>query len=313
MLIVSADETVDALPFDTLIPALRAGFARGATTPPRHHHQIDETTGSTLLLMPSWQADGLLGVKLVNVFPENNAHGRPALSSAYVLARADTGEHLAVIDGNELTRRRTVATAALASSYLARPDSRVHLVVGAGHVGSLIAAAHAAVLDITTVLVHDQHRASAEALVARLRASGADAHVAVDLDTAVPDADVISCATLATSPIIRGELLRPGTHLDLVGSFRPEMREADDACLTRGVVYVDSNNALDESGDLTQPLATGVITRDDVTATLPQLCRNEAPGRRNAHEITVFKAVGTALADLTAAALVHHHVLRHAG
>ncbi|GAA1959104.1 ornithine cyclodeaminase family protein [Amycolatopsis minnesotensis] len=313
MHIVSADETANALPFDALIPALREGFARGATTPPRHHHQIDEIAGSTLLLMPSWRAGGLLGVKLVNVFPENSGHGRPALSSAYILASADTGEHLAVIDGNELTRRRTVATAALASSYLARPGSRTHLVVGAGHIGSLAAAAHAAVLGITTVLVHDQRRESAQLLVTRLRESGMDAHVADDLDAAVPDADVVSCATLATSPIIRGELLRPGTHLDLVGSFRPDMREADDTCLTRGVLYIDSDIALDESGDLTQPLAAGVITRDAVAATLPQLCRGEAPGRRSDHEITVFKAVGTALADLTAAALVHQHTLHHSG
>ncbi|MGW7538593.1 ornithine cyclodeaminase family protein [Amycolatopsis sp. NPDC054798] len=313
MYIVSADETANALPFDALIPALREGFARGAATPPRHHHRIDESAGATLLVMPSWRAGGLLGVKLVNVFPGNGALGRPALSSAYVLASADTGEHLAVIDGNELTRRRTVATAALASSYLARPDSRTHLVVGAGHIGSLAAEAHAAVLGITTVLVHDQRRESAEQLVLRIRQSGVDAQVADDLDAAVPEADVISCATLATSPIIRGELLRPGTHLDLVGSFRPDMREADDACLTRGVLYIDSAIALDESGDLTQPLAAGVITPDAVTATLPQLCRGEALGRRGDRQITVFKAVGTALADLAAAELVHRRVLQPAG
>ncbi|AUI61181.1 ornithine cyclodeaminase family protein [Amycolatopsis sp. BJA-103] len=313
MYTVSAEETAAALPFGALIPALREGLARGATTPPRHHHQIDKTAGSTLLLMPSWRSGGLLGVKLVNVFPENSARGRPALSSAYVLASANTGEHLGVIDGNELTRRRTVATAALASSYLARPDSRVHLVVGAGHIGSLAAEAHATVLGIRTVLVHDQRREAAAALVTRLRESDVDAHVADDLDTAIPRADVISCATLATSPIIRGELLTPGTHLDLVGSFRQDMREADDTCLTRGTLYIDSEIALDESGDLTQPLLDGIITRDAVAATLPQLCRREALGRRDDHQITVFKAVGTALADLAAAALVHRSRVQPAG
>ncbi len=312
MYLVSAEDTARALPFDALIPALREGFARGATVPPRHHHLVDDQGGATTLLMPAW-GDGLLGVKLVNVFPGNSALGRPALSSAYVLASARTGEHLAVIDGNELTRRRTVATSALAASYLARPDSRVHLVVGAGHIGSLVAQAHAAVRDIETALVHSRRRASAEALVDRLRASGVDARVVDDLDSAVSEADVISCCTLATSPIIRGELLRPGTHLDLIGSFRPTMREADDACLERGVLYIDTEVALSETGDLTQPLAAGVITRDAVAGTLPQLCTGAASGRRDDSQITVFKSVGTALADLAAAALVHRASVRPRG
>ncbi|GAB3568774.1 ornithine cyclodeaminase family protein [Amycolatopsis endophytica] len=296
MLTVSADDTARALEFGALIPALREGLARGATAPPRHHHSVGEE--ATLLLMPSWQGD-LLGVKLVNVFPANRARGLPALSSAYVLASAETGEHLAVIDGDELTRRRTVATSALASSYLARPDSRVLLVVGAGHIGSLAAQAHAAVLGIETVLVHNRSRPAASELVDRLRASGLDASVVGDLDAAVPEADVITCATLATSPVIRGGLLRPGTHLDLVGSFRPDMREADAECLSRGTVFVDSEIALTESGDLAgfDPAA--------VAATLPQLCRGEAPGRRDDTQITVFKAVGTAVADLAAAELAY--------
>ncbi|MEU8826520.1 ornithine cyclodeaminase family protein [Streptomyces sp. NPDC048636] len=310
MLHFTAENTIRALPFDALVPALRDGFARGARTPPRHHHTLDEASDATLLLMPSWTQGtwpegDFVGVKLVNVFPGNADRGRPALSSAYLLASAATGEHLALIDGNELTRRRTVATSALAASYLARPDSATLLVIGAGHIAGLVAAAYRSVLDIRTVLIHDRTPAHAERLAGSLRAEGMDARVAPDRAEAVASADVISCATLATEPLVRGEWLRPGTHLDLIGSFRPTMREADDTCVRRGSVYVDTPVALAESGDLTQPIASGALDPDDVVGTLPRLCLEEVPGRRDREEITVFKTVGSGLADLAAAALVY--------
>jgi ornithine cyclodeaminase/alanine dehydrogenase-like protein (mu-crystallin family) len=305
MLIITAEQTAQALTFDALIPALREGFARGAHTPDRHHHTIDAARDATLLLMPSWSDGEYLGVKLVNVFPANAEAGHPALSSAFVLASATTGEHLAVIDGNELTRRRTVATSALAASYLAREDSSVHLIVGTGHVGSLATAAYHSVLDIRTVLVHDRVPAHAERLAGTLRRDGVDARPVTDLATAAADADVITCATLATRPLIHGDWLRPGTHLDLIGSFRPTMRETDDECVRRGTVYIDTHVALSESGDLTQPIAGGVLSRDAIAGTLAELCRGDVPGRRDPDQITVFKSVGSALADLTAAALVH--------
>ncbi|MBK1783867.1 ornithine cyclodeaminase family protein [Prauserella cavernicola] len=304
---VSAEQTALALPFATLVPALRDGFARGATTPPRHHHVVNADADATLLLMPSWTDGEFLGVKLVNVFPGNNERGLPALSSAFVLASAVTGEHLAVIDGNELTRRRTVATSALAASYLARPDSRVHLVVGTGHIGSLVPAAYASVLELDTVLVHDRDADRAARFAAELREQGHHAEPVADLAAAARRADVITCATLATEPIIRGEWLRPGTHLDLIGSFRRTMRESDDECVRRGTVYVDTPVACDESGDLTQPIAAGVLDPAAIAGDLAQLCRDELPGRRDADEITVFKTVGSGLADLTAAALAYRH------
>jgi ornithine cyclodeaminase/alanine dehydrogenase-like protein (mu-crystallin family) len=310
MLIVNSEDTAAALAFGDLIPALRDGFARGAHTPDRHHHAIDAETDATLLLMPSWTDGEYLGVKLVNVFPANSESGLPALSSAFVLASAATGQHLAVIDGNELTRRRTVATSALAASYLARKDSSVHLVVGTGHVGSLAAAAYAAVFDIQTVLVYDRNPEAAQRLVTRLAREGIDARPVTVLSTAVAQADIVTCATLATTPIIRGEWLRPGTHLDLIGSFRPTMREADDECVRRGTVYIDSPVALDESGDLTQPVASGVLDPADIAGTLPELCRGGVPARTGDEEITVFKTVGTALADLTAAAQVYRAARR---
>ncbi|GHI98623.1 MULTISPECIES: ornithine cyclodeaminase family protein [Streptomyces] len=305
MLHIDAEQTVAALPFDRLVPALRDGFVRGAHSPDRHHHAVDGGGDATLLLMPAWSEGGFLGVKLVNVFPRNAALGRPALSSAYILASAVTGEHLAVIDGDELTRRRTMATSALAATYLARPDSGVLLVVGAGHVASRTADAYRSVLGIHTVLVHSRSGDSARRLADRLSGQGLDARAVTDLPAAVAEADVVSCATLATEPVVRGEWLRPGTHLDLVGSFRPTMRESDDQCVRRGSVFIDTPQAVRESGDLTQPLESGVLTPDDIRGTLSGLCGGTVPGRRSPEEITVFKSVGSALADLTAAAAVY--------
>ncbi|WP_028935221.1 ornithine cyclodeaminase family protein [Pseudonocardia spinosispora] len=309
MLIINAADTVRALGFDALIPALRDGFARGGHTPHRHHHVIDADTDATLLLMPSWTDGDHLGVKLVSVFPANSSAGRPALSSAFVLASARTGEHLAVIDGNELTRRRTVATSALAASYLARQKSRVHLIVGAGHVGSLVASAYAEVLDIQTVLIHDRDPAAAARLRAQLAGAGTDAQVVTQLSEAAGRADVITCATLATEPVIHGSWLRPGTHLDLIGSFRTSMRESDDDCVRQATIYLDSPVALEESGDLTQPIAAGVLDPATIAATLPELCRGDVPVRRDDGQITLFKTVGTALADLTAASLVYRDAI----
>nr|WP_198151243.1 hypothetical protein [Kibdelosporangium sp. MJ126-NF4]CEL13435.1 Ornithine cyclodeaminase [Kibdelosporangium sp. MJ126-NF4]CTQ99124.1 Ornithine cyclodeaminase (EC 4.3.1.12) [Kibdelosporangium sp. MJ126-NF4] len=184
MLTITADDTARALAFDTLIPALREGFRRGAHTPDRHTHSLDENSGASLLLMPSWSDDAYLGVKLVTIFPGNNALGRPALSSAYILSSATTGEHLAVLDGDELTRRRTTATSVLAASYLARPDSEVLLVVGAGHIGRMLPAAYRSRFDLHTVLVHDTDPAAAQRLADTLRANGLGTEVVTDLATA---------------------------------------------------------------------------------------------------------------------------------
>jgi ornithine cyclodeaminase/alanine dehydrogenase-like protein (mu-crystallin family) len=305
MLNIDAEQTIRALPFRNLLHALKEGFVQGANTPDRHHHTIDADTDATLLLMPAWFDHDFLGVKLVNVFPANTLHEKPALSSVFVLASATTGEHLAIIDGNELTRRRTVATSALAASYLARAESTTHLVVGAGHVGSLTVEAYRSVFDIRTVLVHDQSVGNARRLTDTLRQQGLDACVVGDLASAAAAADIITCATLATEPIIQGDWLRPGTHLDLIGSFRPTMREADDQCIRRGTVFIDTPQALRESGDLTQPLDAGILTSGDIAGTLHDLCAGTVHGRRTQEEITIFKAVGSALADLAVASAVY--------
>jgi ornithine cyclodeaminase/alanine dehydrogenase-like protein (mu-crystallin family) len=301
---IDAESTRNALPFARLIPALRAAFAATATVPDRHHHGVGEGQDATLLLMPAWD-DDYLGVKLVNVFPRNAHVGRPALSSTFLLASARTGEFLALIDGGEITRRRTVAASAVAAGYLARPESRRHLVVGAGSVGSLVVDAYREVLQISRVDVYDAHAGQSAGLVERLRAQGVDAYVVSDLRSAVEVADVITCATLATEPVVLGEWLSPGVHLDLIGSFTPTMREVDDAAIRRSSIFIDTPSALYESGDLSTPIADGVLTPADVRGDLADLCGGRVSGRSDSAEITLFKSVGTALEDLAAARLAY--------
>ena len=307
MRILSADETRNLLPFDALIDALREMFRAGAAAPLRHHHTIalDGLPDATLLLMPAWNPAGLGGVKIVNVNPGNAASGMPALSSSYLLFDAGTGRHLAMLDGGEITNRRTAAAAALAASYLARKDTRRLLVVGAGRVASNLADAFRAVRPIEDVAVWDIDAGMAERLAQRLNGAGFRAAVAADLEAAVAGADIISCATLAIDPLIAGAWLRPGQHLDLIGSFRPHMREADDAAVTRARVYIDTEGALKESGDLIGPIRSGVLTEEQIAGDLFGLCRGTASGRVDEREITLFKATGTALSDLAAATLAH--------
>ncbi|MDE2093454.1 MAG: ornithine cyclodeaminase family protein [Burkholderiales bacterium] len=307
MQIVDAAATRRHLGMAPLIEALRAMFVAGCEVPLRHVHRIDGAHGSeggTLLLMPAWRAGARLGIKTVTIFPGNSAAGRPGLHSTYLLFDATTGAPLAQLDGNEITSRRTAAAAALAASFLARPDARRLLVVGAGRVAALLAEAMQAVRPITEVQVWNHRPASALALAARLRDAGFEAHATDDLAGAVAGADIVSCATLSTTPLVRAEWLRAGTHLDLIGSFTPQMREADAACFAACHVYIDTGEALAKSGDLLQAVAEGTFNESQVQGTLAELCAGTRPGRANPAQRTLFKAVGSALEDLAAAELV---------
>lgn len=311
--LVDAATAHAALPFPMLVAALRAGFADPAiTVPPRPVLQVpaasDAAAGTpptVSLLMPAWRPGGCYAVKIVNVQPGNAARGLPAVHASVLLHDAATGRPLALIDGDAVTLRRTAAASALAASFLARSDARRLLVCGAGRVASLLPAAHASVRpSIEQVMVWARRPAAAEALAAQLRQQGFAAQAAHDLEAAVRAADVVSCATLAEAPLVRGDWLAPGSHLDLVGSFTPAMREADSAAFAGARWCVDTDEALAKSGDLLAPLADGTIRREDCAGTLAALCRGAAPGRQAAAERTVFKSVGTALEDLVAAELV---------
>jgi ornithine cyclodeaminase len=300
-----------------LADALQAAFVRGAQVPLRHAHALAPT--DTLLLMPAWD-ERLLITKLVTVIP-----GAPSTVEATVMAldRA-TGHPLAVLDGEALTLRRTAATSALAARHLALPDVDTLLVVGTGRLAAWMARAHVALRPgLKRVLVWGRRFEAAQALAGELRAEFTAAPspdgaaqalpnlMAVPpegLEAAVRQARLITCATTSTEPLVRGAWLAPGTHLDLVGGFKPHMREADDEAVARARIVVDTHaGAGAEAGDLVQPLQRGVITRDAVLGELAELLRGECVGGRSPQDITLFKSVGTALEDLAAARLVLGH------
>lgn len=304
---LAAARVHDALPYPALIDALRQAFAMPAEVPRRHAHDL--CGQGTLLLMPAWQAGGYLGVKLVSVMPGNRTRGLPTVHALYVLMDAQSGAPLALLDGEELTLRRTAAVSALASSVLSRADSRTLLLVGCGRLAPEMAVAHCAVRDIGQVLVWGRDSLKVSDALVRIRAAGLPAAIALEpvasLEQACAQADIICCATTSTEPLVHAAWLRPGTHVDLVGGFRPDMREADDALICSARLFVDTlEGALTEAGDLVQPLQAGLLSRDAVLAELSMLMRGEQRGRADADEITLFKSVGSALADLAAAARV---------
>lgn len=306
MRFIDASETRRHLAFPALIEALRERFVAGCEVPLRHVHRVGAAAGGTdgsLLLMPAWRPGRRLGIKTVTVFPGNAAFGKPALHSTYLLFDAATGEPLAQIDGDEITSRRTAAASALAASFLARSDATRLLVVGAGRVASLMPDALRAVRRIDEVQVWARRPAAARDLAVQLRSDGFAAAACGDLDAAVRRADIVSCATLSTAPLIRGDALQPGTHLDLIGSFTPEMREGDAACFGRSRVFVDTEEALAKSGDVLEAIAAGAFGAAALQGTLADLCRGVRTGRVDPGERTLFKSVGTALEDLAAAEL----------
>lgn len=307
MLVFDAEATRRALPYPALIEALRRRFAAGCEVPPRHVHAVagaDGQPAGTTLIMPAWVPGGRLGIKTVNVFPANAARGLPALHATYALFDAATGVPLALLDGSEITTRRTVAASALAASYLAREDARTLLVVGAGRLAREVPAAlRVARPGLVRLRVWARRPEQAQALARDWLGQGLDAAAAPDLEVAVREADIVSCVTLATAPLVRGEWLAAGSHLDLVGGFTPQMRECDAEAVRRARVWVDTPEALAKAGDLLQAQAESAFDPASVQGTLADLCGGRSGGRRSAGERTLFKSVGTALEDLAAAEL----------
>jgi ornithine cyclodeaminase len=311
MQIISAAEVEAALDWDSLIERLRQTFRSGAEVPARHHHEIAEGQSSrgSLLLMPAWQAGRTIGIKIATVFPENGERGLPSVMGAFLLLDGRSGSPRALIDGPTLTLKRTAAASALASRYLSRPDCERLLMVGTGSLAPYQIMAHAAVRPICNVLIWGRSPDKAAKLAKRL--DRADFRVAAteDLETAARGAHIISCATLTKAPLIRGDWLQPGQHLDLVGGFRPDMRETDDAAIRRARIFVDTRaGAFAEAGDIVQPMESGLLDAEDVAGDLFDLTRGERAGRRFYDQITLFKSVGTALEDLAAAGLAAERV-----
>lgn len=310
MRLISADQVDEILDWHQLINCLREGFRGDTVTPARHQHTIalPQQPDATLLLLPAWRTGLIAGVKVVSVFPGNADRGLPAVEGIYYLMNGNTGQPLAVIDGARLTLWKTAAGSALAATYLAREDAKELLLVGTGRLAPFLARAHCSIRSYRRVRVWGRDRKKSSAVAASLSKLGLPADSVVNLDDAVRNADVISCATLATRPLIADRSLAAGTHLDLVGSFSPGMREADDDAVRRATVFVDTREASEKAGDIVQPLESGILRREDIAADLFDLCRGTHGGRSSKDEVTVFKSAGSAMMDLAAAWLAYEAV-----
>jgi ornithine cyclodeaminase len=308
MILVDAETADRLLDFPALIEALRDGHRAGVEGFGRLLMEQPDPAGGTdgFLAMAAWQRGAAFGVKLATVFAHNAAAGLPNIASVYVLFDGTNGRPLLTIDATPLTVRKTAADSALAADYLARPDAATLLVVGAGAQAPWMVAAHRTVRPtLARVLVWNRTPAAAHALAAALRRKGVAGQAVADLRKATAAADVITCVTASTAPLIRGEWLRPGTHLDLVGGYTPSMRESDDTAVRRSLVFVDTRRfTLHDAGDISQPLRDGVIGEADVLADLFELVRGEVPGRRDPSDITLFKNAGGGHLDLMAARLI---------
>ncbi len=314
MLLINDEQIVAALPYHALIGALENMFRSDYEMPVRHHHFYATATGheSTLILMPAWNKQ-YLGVKQVVVAGQNSQKNLPAIHALYTLSDAATGIPLAIMNAAELTSRRTACTSALAARYLAPKQARKLLVVGGGKVASHLIQAHKQVRSYDTVSVWMRNTDKLAAFIAQLKEQGIEAVAVADLEAAVREADVISTATLSKEPVIKGEWVKKGAHLDLIGSHKPDTREVDDEAILKSELYVDSREgALHETGELAIPIAKGILQPADVRASIKELCKGSHPGRQSEDETTLFKSAGLAVEDLAAALLVYRRVSNNA-
>jgi ornithine cyclodeaminase/alanine dehydrogenase-like protein (mu-crystallin family) len=308
---ISAAELTAKLEFPPLVEALRELFRRGVDEARAIHlsQALADGRRNDWLLLPAWQFDRHMGVKLVSVFAGNEAKGLASVQGLYVLFDGTNGLPLAAIDGAAITLWKTAANSALAATYLARNDARTLLMVGAGALAPYLARAHCAVRPIARVMIWNRTAKNAERMAAALARPGLTVDVVSDLAAAVARADIVSCATMASTPVIHGAWLAPGVHVDLVGAYRPEAREADDEAIRRARVFIDAwFTAGEHCGDICQPVAAGLLRREDITDTF-QLARGERPGRARDDEITLFKSGGGGHEDLGTA----QHILARVG
>ncbi len=305
MLFVNASEVHANLDYAGLVEALRTVFRDGVDILERFSMSqvLPDGRQNDWLLLPAWQFDRFQGIKLVSVFPQNESRGLPSVQGIYILLDGTTGLPTACIDGTALTLRKTAANSALAATYLARQDCKTLLMVGAGALASHLIQAHCTVRpSIDRVLIWNRNIARAVDLANELspRLQPLTVEASENLELLVRQSDVISCATMTSAPLIKGNWLLPGTHLDLVGGYRPGMREADDDAICRARVFVDARFNIEECGDLSQPISNGILLEHDITDTF-QLARGSRTGRQTNDEITLFKSGGGGHEDLATA------------
>ncbi|KAK7270460.1 hypothetical protein RIF29_23615 [Crotalaria pallida] len=316
---ISTESLCSILTHQSLISHFQSTLPKVSTflhSPIRQHFSLSPS--SSLLLMPSWSSSPsfpYIGVKLVTHFPHNSERNLPGVQGSYVLFSSITGQTIASMDSTELTLYRTSCVSGLASTYLARNDSEVLVMVGAGALAPHLIRAHfSARPTLRRVIIWNRTAEKATTLAKKLRGSdgfeGVSFEGSENLDEVVGLGDIVSCATNSETPLVKGERLKPGAHLDLVGSFKHSMKECDDEAIRRGRVFVDNEVALEEAGELVGAFERGVIKKDEIGGNLVELVRGDKVGRSSLEEITVFKSVGSAVVDMLAAQLVYETYTR---
>jgi ornithine cyclodeaminase len=308
MRVIDADNVHRLLDYAPLVEALAAAHREA---PPLIGRSLlvpaagAGRAGEGFLVLPAWAHGRAFGVKMVTILPGNAelAGGPPSVQATYQLFEGRTGQPVALLDGTALTLRKTAADSGLGAKLLARADVRTLLMIGAGALAPHLIGAHRAVRpSLEHVLVWNRSAPRRDRLLADLAARGIAAEASDDLEAAMRAADVISVATMATEPLVRGAWLKPGCHVDLVGAYQPTMRESDDDAVRCARIHVDyRGSTVEESGDLTQPLASGAIAAADILGDLFDLCQGRAPGRRSPEEITLYKNGGGSHLDLFSA------------
>ena len=308
--LLSSHDVQKALSMRECIELMKAAFTQvsmgQAAVPLRTQIPMLSNEGVTLF-MPAYLAQsGDLGAKIVSVFPHNPERSFPTVHAVVIVIDSTTGVPVALMDGTYLTALRTGAASGAATDLLARKDARVVAIFGAGIQGRTQLEAVCTIRPITRALIFDINPEQVASYVDEMKRRGApipgDIRIAHSPDEAVHQADVICTATTSTRPVFNGRKLRPGTHINAVGAYTPQMQEVDAEAVRRAKVVIDSRQAsLAEAGDLIIPLKQGVITEEHIHAEIGEIVAGLKPGRESDDEITYFKSVGVAAQDVAAA------------
>jgi len=290
------------------ITAMRDAFMQlsngQVTLPPRAHVEAPGAHGRALVMACHSTAQKLFSLKVITLFDQNCQKGLPMIQAVVILTDGTTGEHLAVMDGATLTAIRTGAASGVATGLLARPEAAVAAVFGAGVQARAQLEAVCCARSIRRARVYDAEAAAADEFAAEMAPRlGLLVERATTPAQALEDADVVCTATTAATPVFEDRHLKPGAHINAIGSYRPNVAEIPAATVCRARVVVDHRaSALEEAGDLLMPLRQGLIEASHFATELGEVLLGRSPGRRGAEEITFFKSVGVAIQDLCAAA-----------
>jgi ornithine cyclodeaminase/alanine dehydrogenase-like protein (mu-crystallin family) len=298
---LDADAVHRAMAYPALIAALRRAHLR---PPPYVHESTIAEPGAGrerfFLSLTAWERDRAIGVKLLSVFPNNSPH--PSNQGLYIVFDAQSGAPILVADATALTLRKTAADSALGLELLARPDVETMLMIGAGALAPHVIRAFIGVRpSIKHIRVWNRTPERARRIVEQMSDSNIRIETTEQLESALGWADVVSSATMSESPLVAGTLLKPGSHIDLIGGWRKNMREADDDTVRRAALFSDSITACQECGDISQPLEHGVISISDIRGDLFDICSAKIPGRTTQEQVTLFKNAGGAHLDFFAA------------